>query len=180
MLTMESFAYIKNELDLFITLFPRTKISYEFDEITNAHFIEVLPNSIYHLDEQYIKWENDFHTRFITLFPNENIGFITDDSLIVLSKVDFQLIGKEYKESISISTEDISIIKYSEVKINILENGLVLSNINDFWFDSIDQSSFNKFQVIQSPISTGVQPIQVFNNQTVQLTADNTSYALAA
>ena len=74
---MNSFEYIISELNKFILEFPKTRVRYEHDNSSETHFIEVVPNEIYHLDTQYIQWESEMFDRFVDLFPEENICFIS-------------------------------------------------------------------------------------------------------
>lgn len=93
---MLPFEYIKLELKNFIIEFPKTRIRYENDSNSNTHSIEVVPNAIYRLDKDYITWENSLFDAFINEFPNQNICFISDDAIVGLDKIDFELFGKEY------------------------------------------------------------------------------------
>lgn len=113
---MNSFDFIKEHLSNFITLFPKTKVSYEFDYDCNTHYIEVVPNSIYHLDAAYIKWENDFFEIFTAEFPEHNICFISDDALVGLDKVDFKIIGKDFQQNYNVK---------SSIHVNELKNFIV-------------------------------------------------------
>jgi hypothetical protein len=58
-----------------------------------VHVIEVLPNEVYHLDNDYICWENDLFNRFTTQFPTENICFISDDALVGIEKPELVIEG---------------------------------------------------------------------------------------
>lgn len=93
---MQPFEYIKSELNNFILKFPKTRVRYENDNNSNSHTIEVLPNEIYLLDNNYITWEETFFDTFITQYPNQNICFISDNAIVGLDKIDFEIIGKEY------------------------------------------------------------------------------------
>lgn len=72
---IEATSYIKVVLKEFIASFLKTRVRYEFDIDANVHCVEVVPNSIYHLDNDYINWENNFTNNFIQLFPYQNICF---------------------------------------------------------------------------------------------------------
>jgi hypothetical protein len=81
---MTSQEYIISELNKFIVNFPQTTIRYEFDQLSDVHFLEVVPNSVYHLDEKYCAWENEMYDRFIASYPDQNICFISDDAIVGL------------------------------------------------------------------------------------------------
>jgi len=93
---MEAKTYIHDALNAFIKHFSKTRIRYEYDTNALVHIVEVLPNEIYHLDSDYIQWEDDFYNSFVTQFPSENICFISDDALVDLSTPELVLEGLEY------------------------------------------------------------------------------------
>lgn len=90
--------YIKSALQVFISKFTQTRVRYEFDPSAFTHYVEVVPNSVYHLDEVYIAWESDFYELFTTQYPNQNICFISDDALVGLDEIQFELVGTSFIE----------------------------------------------------------------------------------
>lgn len=93
---MEAKEFIATELGLFIKQFTKTRVRYEYDQSASVHFVEVVPNEIYHFDDEYIKWEDDVYERFVSMFPNQNICFVSDDDLtgvdypeLILEGIDF-------------------------------------------------------------------------------------------
>jgi hypothetical protein len=97
----EATSFIKEALKEFILSFPKTRVRYEFDIDANVHCIEVVPNSIYHLDNDYINWENNFTNSFIQSFPYQNICFFSDDAIVGISNIEFELTGSKYVDLIS-------------------------------------------------------------------------------
>ena len=95
---MISQEYIKSALQEFIKKFTQTRVRYEFDSKALTHYIEIVPNSVYHLDQAYISWETDFYELFTTKFPNQNICFISDDALVGLDEIQFELVGASFIE----------------------------------------------------------------------------------
>lgn len=93
---MEAKNFIYNELNAFIKRFSKTRIRYEYDKNALVHVVEVLPNEVYHLDSEYIAWENDFYSRFVAQFPLENICFISDDALVGIENPELVIEGLEY------------------------------------------------------------------------------------
>lgn len=93
---MESKGFIYNELNAFIKRFSKTRIRYEYDQNALVHVVEVLPNEIYRLDDNYIQWENDFYNRFVAQFPCENICFVSDDALVGIENPELVIEGLEY------------------------------------------------------------------------------------
>ena len=101
---MNPYEYIISDLKNFILEFPETRVRYEHDNSSETHFIEVVPNEVYHLNADYLKWEGEMFDRFIKLFPEQNICIISDDALVGLDKIDFELRGNQY---VSIHTPNI-------------------------------------------------------------------------
>ncbi len=95
---MNTTDFIKNELSKFIEAFPQTKVRYEFDIDADIHCVEVLPNKIYEFDNSYISWERNFSDKFIDNFPDQNIYFFSEDPIVGIKHVDFELKGSEYVE----------------------------------------------------------------------------------
>jgi len=93
---MKSKDYIINELEHFIKKFSKVRVRYEYDENALVHTIEVLPNEIYHLDEEYILWERQMFEKFISSYSTENICFISDDALVGIENPIFKKEGLEY------------------------------------------------------------------------------------
>ena len=94
--------FITQELSDFIHKFQQTRVRYEFDMIAKTHFIEVVPNEVYHLDKNYIQWESIFFESFIRKYPDQNICFLSDDVKVGLEKIDFELIGTNFTSPLDI------------------------------------------------------------------------------
>ena len=121
---MLPFEYIKSELNNFIIEFPKTRVRYEMDDNSNTHSIEVVPNEIYRLDENYISWENSFFDEFINQFPDHNICFISDDAIVGLDKIDFELSGKEFVSIETILPTSFGFNISSNISINTIHINL--------------------------------------------------------
>lgn len=124
---MDAKEFIKNELSLFIKQFTKTKASYEYDSSTLVHFVEVVPNEIFHHNNEYIKWEEDVYQRFISSFPDQTICFVSDDDPV---RVEFP---EEFFEGIDYApyTTGEVVNTYSKVKVVIqsLNYDKITSNI---------------------------------------------------
>ena len=107
---MNSYEYIISELNKFIFEFSKTRVRYEHDFSSETHFIEVVPNEIYHSDNQYIQWESEMFDHFVDKFPEENICFISDDSLVGLDKIDFEICGNEFVSTYSTVNSQITVL----------------------------------------------------------------------
>jgi hypothetical protein len=99
----EAKSFIIKELNDFIKFFSNTRVRYEFDIDANVHCVEVVPNEVYHLNNDYISWENMLTDKFIALFPNQNICFFSDDSIVGINNIQYEFIGINYVVIISTS-----------------------------------------------------------------------------
>lgn len=83
--------FIKEELTNLIKYIPNVSVKYQYDVEFNSHYIEVLPKELFNDNKEYICLENEITDKFISLFPNQSICFITEDSYIKLENVVFEL-----------------------------------------------------------------------------------------
>ncbi|MDY0090015.1 MAG: hypothetical protein RBR78_06580 [Flavobacteriaceae bacterium] len=77
---MTSVDFIITELKKLHNKFITSNIRYEFNESTKIHFIEVTPLEFYNSDS-YIDSELEFEDLFKERFPEEDVVFISEDSL---------------------------------------------------------------------------------------------------
>ena len=150
---MLPYDYIKSELKYFIVEFPKTRVRYENDINSNTHSIEIVPNEIYCLDKNYIDWENNLFNEFINQFPDQNICFISDDAIVGLDKIDFELSGNEY---------------VSMIPNNVINNGLQLK-------PSSIKSSNNKISINGLSFYLGVSKISDDLLSTIQNNKNNST-----
>ena len=174
---MNASDFITSGLREFIKIFPQTKVSYEFDIYASTHYVEVIPSDVYHLDANYIEWENSFFNAFISQFPDQNICFISDDAPINLEEVSFELTGKEYISGISF----INALDYfvRDVNVNFNEE-LGLQNDADI-IPSYD--NVNPSPLFISNYDVDKSSKKVYNSSSVSddyLPEINTKFSLAA
>jgi hypothetical protein len=93
---MTSKKFIVKKLENFIIQFPQARVRYEFREFANAHFIEILPCELYRSDEKYISWESAMWDKFVELYPEEGICFISNDALVGIKNAELTLQGAAY------------------------------------------------------------------------------------
>ena len=98
--------FIIAELKKFIEQFPKTRVRYENHWFSNSHFVEILPNEIYHSDEAYIEWENNFWDLFVQHYPDQNICFISDDAMVKLEQIDAEFVGTAFHPSLATQVVD--------------------------------------------------------------------------
>ncbi|OAV73360.1 hypothetical protein Barb6_00328 [Bacteroidales bacterium Barb6] len=88
--------YIFNELSVFINKFDNVRVRYGYDEKAITHIVEIVPNDVYHLNEEYISWESEMFDKFIERYPMQNICFISDDALVGIENPEYVLYGKDF------------------------------------------------------------------------------------
>jgi len=94
---MNSKKYIVSKIDELAKNFPNVKFSYQLDELSETHFIEVLPKDFFEqYDELFVKEQNNIILDFIKKFPTEGLAFITEDDLFTVDNPEYIKHGKEY------------------------------------------------------------------------------------
>lgn len=96
--------FLLDNLSNLAGLFPVIHIRYE--NRNNKHIVEVIPLSVYESDEDYLKAEMYIEKHFEVLFPEEEIVFISENSLTQIKYVDYEF-GKDLiSMDIGIETPD--------------------------------------------------------------------------
>ncbi|KAA5532631.1 hypothetical protein F0919_17775 [Taibaiella lutea] len=84
-------SFLLEELTKLQKQFCNIKIKYAFNIAIEVHIVEITPDTEYHsndrLDESWLNIAMDFMKRF----PNEEISFITDDSILKIKSPEFVL-----------------------------------------------------------------------------------------
>jgi hypothetical protein len=92
---MEITEFIKSRMTDFVKRFPEAKVCYEYDRMANVHVIEILPLSLYN-SQSFIDWEWNFGEEALTAYPEDEIGFISEDAIASIKHVDFSIAGTQY------------------------------------------------------------------------------------
>lgn len=95
---MNSIQFSKNIVNELTINFPKIKCSYEFDEYTDTHYIEIIPKSEFDYNEHLNTFIDDVYFNFIERFSSESIAFITNNGESKLTKVCYEISGKDFKE----------------------------------------------------------------------------------
>jgi len=145
---MDARRFILDELKEFIKHFTKTRVRYEYDSYAMVHIIEVLPNEIYHLDKDYIEWENSLYNCFVDFFPTENICFISDDAMVGIESPELVLEGLEYAPITS------------EKEFQTLFTTEIIQGDNSCYYNitSLDNSSMHNFE------KSEMLPNSIFDN----------------
>lgn len=91
---MKSKEFLFERLTQMSLRFEDVKIRYEFRRNTNSHIVEVIPLAIFKSNDEYLVAETDLEDEFESLFPMEDIVFISEDSLTEINNPDL-LLGYE-------------------------------------------------------------------------------------
>jgi hypothetical protein len=92
---MEISKHIKIMIAKFVEEFPEAKVNYGYDQMANVHVIEILPLALYK-SKAFKDWQWDSCEELLTLYPSDEIGFISEDAVVPLEKVDFSVQGAKY------------------------------------------------------------------------------------
>jgi hypothetical protein len=81
--------FLIENLNRISVLFPEVNIRYEYRSSTNSHIIEVIPLSVFKNNDNYIIAEINLEESFEEQFPNEDLVFISEDSLTTINNAEF-------------------------------------------------------------------------------------------
>ena len=84
---------------MLVLKFPTVRARYDYHELSATHSIEVVPNELYYFDDKFNEWQRDTLVEFMDLFDEESLCFLTDNSIVGIDKVDFELCGQYYNVS---------------------------------------------------------------------------------
>ena len=89
-MNMNSTNFIKGQLSIIAANFPHILIKYGFDASIETHIVELLPFSEYYDNSRLSDEWVPVSLKFMKLFPNENIAFISSDSTLTIDDVLFE------------------------------------------------------------------------------------------
>lgn len=166
---MKSEEYVIKQLKNLISIFPKLKVRYEFENMAKCHYIEVLPNDSFNFDQSYIQFENKLSNNFICSFPNETICFLSGNSLFEIEKSTFELKGLLHGVSYSE-------LHYSEA--NLLNYLPILEIDRVFTLNTSISSSFVSSNKINSISNSKIVNDIDSNNESFE--KENNRFAMAA
>ena len=82
--------FLIDNLNRLSELFSEIHIRYEYRKNTNSHIIEVIPLSVFYKNKDYIKAEIWLEKQFENLFPDEDIVFISENSLTQIKNAEYE------------------------------------------------------------------------------------------
>lgn len=125
--------FIKQRINQLAEQFPLISFTYGFDKVGTQHIIEIEPDKEYK-NEAYMLAEFDFVQDFITMFPYDEILFISNDPYIKIEKIIYAKKSEIRVDYFECANELLA----SDEIINAPFNS---SEIN--WCLSIDENSIN-------------------------------------
>lgn len=78
----DSIQYVEYKIKQLKHKFPGIKIRYKYDELSNIHFIQIVPLDILISNAKYINWEEKMHNYFIKTYSQENICFLSENCIL--------------------------------------------------------------------------------------------------
>jgi len=110
----EAKKFLRKRLNEIFVAIDNIEIAYEHRLATNTHIIEVKPNSIFKESKAYADMEMALEEEFEELFPNEELLFISKNSLTQFEQPEFKL---SLKLNYKFDTKASSLISKSANKI---------------------------------------------------------------
>lgn len=80
---MEILEYIKSKIGILLEYNGVESVRYGVSQLTGSHIIEITPSGIFH-SEEFLNIQFNFTDEFESLFPNEEIIFISNVDIIKL------------------------------------------------------------------------------------------------
>jgi hypothetical protein len=119
--------YIIDTLTKLTSEFNNIRCRYENDFISNTHFVEVVPRDVLESNEQFKTSEEKIMVEFISLFPDQNLCFLSDDALVGLDTIDFEIKGVLYDVFYSFNQHFYKVL--NDCKLDIKPSLVSFSNI---------------------------------------------------
>jgi hypothetical protein len=91
---ISSLLFLKNKLEFLTNEIEGIMYRYEFRESSQSHVIEITPREIYENNKVYRDLELKIEQEFENNFPQEEILFVTEGSLIKISNTNISFSGK--------------------------------------------------------------------------------------
>lgn len=176
-LIKEATTFIKSELGKFIELFPQTRVRYEYDSKALVHCIEIVPNETYHLDKDYIIWENEITNKFIDTFNFQNICFVSDDAIVGLTSIDFQLIGTRFVNNFAVNFTQNNLTN-QRIQISCSNNAPAMANIS--WSKSLINTNITAIRTNSNSLNNVFSANSIIDDIIKNETLPSNNFSLAA
>ena len=98
---MNSTNFLKEKLNSISKYFPEIEIRYEFRENISTHIIEIRPLELFRNNTEYIDAEIKLEQDFSSIFPMEEILFVSEDSLTQIKSPTLKLGNRFFNYNLS-------------------------------------------------------------------------------
>lgn len=103
---MEAIEFLKSKLHDLKDSCPYLNIKYEYRGFLNAHIIDIRPQKFFDNDKNYIKEQIKIEDEFELIFPDDEILFISEESLTHIESPLLELHSSEAIESIDVTFDE--------------------------------------------------------------------------
>lgn len=114
--------FLKTELKLIFLTLDGVEIRYEFRKSSQTHIVEVKPKSVFRNSAKYIEMEMELDKKFVELFPDEELLFISNDSLTKITSPEIIYKQKINYEEILVSNSAILVKNENKTYTNKYSN----------------------------------------------------------
>jgi len=98
---MTSKEFVVSKIDELAENFPKFKFSYQMDQASETHFIEVLPKSLFEqFESPFVEKQNQLILDFIKSFPFEGVAFISEDDLFMVDRPEYVKCGIDFNKTV--------------------------------------------------------------------------------
>ncbi len=102
---MNEKSYIRQKICELVLRFPKIKIAYQHNEMSDTHILEIKPVEVFDLNEAYQEFETNLTIEFDEKFFPHSILFISEDSLNSVTHPEFEAVGLMYEMVANISSQ---------------------------------------------------------------------------
>lgn len=134
--------FISTTFEKIINNFPEASIAYQFDEKAGTHYVKISPPAVYD-NEIFVNIGWEIKDAFNDHFPDEEICFLTENSLIQLSAPS-RIWNPAWNEEILIEGSSFSISKTFRAGSFVSEQLLTIVELKD---PSYSISTFGSFEI---------------------------------
>ena len=126
---MNAKEFIINHLKDFTEEFRSAKVRYGYDTMAQMHVVEIVPQSVFD-SQDFLDWECDMYDKFVQEYPGEVIGFLSEDALVGIEKVDFEYEGSLYG-TFTINPSTVFAVPMVNVKVSSFKQHSVTLSVSD-------------------------------------------------
>ena len=119
---MKAKDFILERLNKLANTFPEIKLRYELSRNTGTHIIEVIPLHVYESNEDYLMAEDAFEEEFNSLYPSEEIIFISENSLTEVKNPEYEITYSKMNFDLGFEEPALITSGYNSTYVEITEN----------------------------------------------------------